>query len=148
MSFTCCTDGVPVSVPTPGITPASVSKSGERYLPKAIVPTAPAVPGSPARPFVPSGTEPVTKLPGCDGSVRTWRPNVMPVTPVSGKTVRSPPWPSWNSAGARVVWSSWSRIFSITAVALSVVNRLAAATWPGGIPVSFSWSRAERSAFR
>src|SRR5205809_1184043 len=97
----------------------AVSQSGELNLPNAIRPT----PGWASRATVGTDT-------GLSGPVvvvcRLKVIVVRPLTESRGNTVRLPPGPIRNVAGAGVMALIRSRIFSSTAVALWVVNRLAA----------------------
>ena len=106
-----CTAGTPVLVPTAGMILPAVSQSGELNFPNAMRPT----PGCASSAVVGTAT-------GLRGPVvEVCRLNVMVVSPlgeISGKTVRLPPGPSWNVAGAGVMALRRSRIFSSTAVAL------------------------------
>src|SRR5262249_43534304 len=74
------------------------------------------------------------------GAVSTWALKVISVTSANGKTVGVPPGPSWKVAGAGTDALISSRIFSSTAVALSVVKTLAATACEGGIPAKASAS--------
>ncbi len=111
MSFVPCTAGTPVRVPTAGMILPVVSQSGELNLPNAMRPT----PGCASSAAV--GTATGLRAPVVD----VCRLNVMVVSPLGesrGNTVRLPPGPSRNVAGAGVMPLRRSRIFSSTAVAL------------------------------
>src|SRR4029077_17062070 len=124
-----CTSGSPVREPTAGMNPPAVSKSGDAYVPNAIVPTAPP------RATIDSG-------PGADGVGPFWRLSAIVVVGVTGKTVRSPFVPRSKLTG---VAPSGLRIFSEIAVMLCVVKTLAAAMSKGLTPATNAPRSAERN---
>src|SRR2546430_5080605 len=107
----------------------AVSQSGDENLPNAMRPT----PGWASSAKV--GTSVGFRGPVVDVC---WL-NLMVMSPLEesrGKTVRLPPGPSRNVAGAGVMALIRSRIFSSPAVALCVVNTLADTTLSGFTPLA------------
>ncbi len=135
-------DGAPESVPVGGITRWASRYSGAVNRPKAIVPIAPGA--ALRRPCNARGGLKV----GPAGVVPAWTREMTVVCGVKGNTVREPPGPRSNVAGAVVAARIWSRIFSRSVVTVRVVKTLAMTTSFFLEPDRLKAARASRRSLR